>query len=183
MTIPDNQKDALIRLARQAVESQVLGSAPPAPPQPLQGVFAEQRGCFVTLTNGARLRGCIGTFHPRGPLGETIVEMGRAAARDPRFVYDPIEPAELDQLRVEISVLSELERTTEPEKLTIGEHGIYVVCGGQAGCFLPEVATDQGWDAREFLSQCCAGKGGLPSDAWKDPSTEVYLFTSEKFGG
>jgi AMMECR1 domain-containing protein len=53
--------------------------------------------------------------------------------------------------------------------------------GGQSGCFLPEVATDQGWGVEEFLSYCCAHKAGLPADAWKQPGTDVYLFTSEKF--
>jgi AMMECR1 domain-containing protein len=53
--------------------------------------------------------------------------------------------------------------------------------GGRSGCFLPEVATDQGWDAAEFLSQCCQGKAGLPPDAWRQPGTKVFLFTSEKF--
>ncbi len=63
----------------------------------------------------------------------------------------------------------------------IGEHGIYVVRGPYSGCFLPEVATDQGWDAEQFLTQCCTGKAGLPPDAWRDKDTKVYLFTSEKF--
>jgi uncharacterized protein (TIGR00296 family) len=110
-----------------------------------------------------------------------VVEMGRAAARDPRFFMDRIAPAELDQLTVTVSVLSPLEETTEPEKLELGVHGIYIVSGGRSGCFLPEVATDMGWSVEEFLSHCCQSKAGLPPDAWKDPGTKVYLFTSEKF--
>ena len=87
-----------------------------------------------------------------------IVEMGQAAAHDPRFPHDPITPAELSQLTVEVSVLSPLEETAEPEKLQIGTHGIYIVSEMGAGCFLPEVATDMGWGAEEFLSHCCQGK-------------------------
>jgi AmmeMemoRadiSam system protein A len=108
---------------------------------------------------------------------------GRAAARDPRFTLDPITPDELDELTVEISVLSPLEPTDEPEKLNVGEHGIYIVSGRRAGCFLPEVATQMGWSPEQFLSQCCASKAGLPGDAWRHPDTTVYLFTSEKFSG
>ena len=110
-----------------------------------------------------------------------IVEMGKAAARDPRFPHDPITPSELSQLTVEVSVLSPLEETAEPEKLKVGTHGIYIVSAMGTGCFLPEVATDMGWDAEEFLSQCCLSKAGLPADAWRRPDTKVYLFTSEKF--
>jgi uncharacterized protein (TIGR00296 family) len=84
-------------------------------------------------------------------------------------------------LKIEVSVLSLLVETDEPLKLEIGKHGIYIIKGHWAGCFLPEVATDMGWTAEEFLSQCCAGKAGLPSDAWQQDGTKVFLFTSEKF--
>ncbi len=55
----------------------------------------------------------------------------------------------------------------------------YVVRGGQSGCFLPEVATDQGWEAVEFLTHCCAGKAHLPSDAWRYPDTKVFEIYAE----
>ncbi|MBN2293543.1 MAG: AMMECR1 domain-containing protein, partial [Pirellulales bacterium] len=63
----------------------------------------------------------------------------------------------------------------------LGTHGIYITHGNRSGCFLPEVATDQGWNTEEFLGFCCSHKAGLPHDAWKDPATKVYLFTSHKF--
>ncbi len=181
MAISADDRARLVALARAAVEAAVTRGAKPAVEDP-SGILGEQRGCFVTLTNAGRLRGCIGTFTPQLPLGEQIVEMGIAAAvEDPRFWSDRITPAELEHLSIEVSVLSPLTETDEPEKLEIGTHGIYVVHGGRSGCFLPEVATDQGWDAEEFLTYCCASKAGLPGDAWKQAGTKVYLFTSEKF--
>ena len=180
MTISAEDRAELVSLARGAVEAAVCGNSPPASGR-LDGVLTEQRGCFVTLTNRGKLRGCIGTFRPTAPLGKMIVEMGQAAARDPRFPHDPITPAELSELAVEVSVLSGLEETAEPKQLEIGTHGIYIISPMGAGCFLPEVATDMGWDAEEFLCQCCQGKAGLPADAWRSPETKVYLFTSEKF--
>ena len=180
MAISDEDRAKLIAIARDGVRAQVGGSAPP-PQEPPRGVLAQKRGCFVTLTNGGRLRGCIGTFMPDRPLAQMVLIMGRQAAQDPRFVHNPITPAELESLHLEVSVLSPLEPTTEPGKLQVGTHGIYIMRGGRSGCFLPEVATDQGWDATEFLSQCCAGKAGLPADAWRQPDTKVSLFTSEKF--
>lgn len=180
MTLSAPQRATLVSLAREAVAAAVRGLPAPRAPQP-QGVLAQRRGCFVTLTNHGRLRGCIGTFQPDGILAELVVAMGRAAANDPRFVYQPITTAELPSLTVEVSVLSPLELTREPEKLQIGTHGIYIVRGARAGCFLPEVATDMNWDAPTFLDECCAGKAGLPAGAWRDPATKVYLFTSEKF--
>lgn len=180
MAIDAQDRKELISLARKAVESTVLRQNPPVPAN-TAGLFGQVRGCFVTLTNHGELRGCIGTFQPEEPLGETIVEMARAAARDPRFTMNPITPAELPELTIEISVLSPLEPTREPEKLEVGRHGIYVVKGYRSGCFLPEVATDQGWDAIQFLRYCCSHKAGLSPDAWRDPDATVYLFTSEKF--
>ena len=178
--VTEQDKKTLLELARTGLRARVLREALPQPPGG-EGVLGARRGCFVTLTNAGQLRGCIGTFMPRQPLAQQIVEMGEAAAQDPRFAMNPITPDELDDITVEVSVLSPLETTDEPEKLTPGVHGIYVVQGGRAGCFLPEVATDQGWGADEFLSYCCAHKAGLAPDAWRQPGTQVYLFTSEKF--
>ena len=190
MAIPEAERKELLRLARAAVAAEVarrampfgpgLTAEGPALPEPA-GVLGEKRGCFVTLTNAGRLRGCIGTFHPQVPLAAQVVEMGRAAARDYRFAYEPITPAELPALTVQVSVLSELTPIADPLDIELGVHGIYIIRGGSAGCFLPEVATETGWSKEEFLSHCCAGKAGMSADAWKDPKTKVLVFTSEKF--
>ena len=180
MSLNAEERAKLVGLARQAVEAEASSLTPPSPAD-LCGVLGEKRGCFVTLTNKGRLRGCIGTFQPRLPLAEQICEMGAAAARDPRFVMDPVTSREFGELAIEVSVLSPLAPTNQPEKLEIGKHGIYVVRGSQAGCFLPEVATDMGWSAEQFLDHCCTGKAGLPAGAWRQSDTQVYLFTSEKF--
>ncbi|MBS3734635.1 MAG: AmmeMemoRadiSam system protein A [Phycisphaerae bacterium] len=181
MPIPPEERETLLTLARQAVAAAVTGQAPPRPDQ-TAGVLAETRGCFVTLHSGATLRGCIGTFTPSEPLGETIVKMAVAAAtQDPRFVGNRIMPDELDDVSVELSVLSPLEPTGEPLKdVVAGTHGIYVKRGWQSGCFLPEVAIEMGWDVEQFLDHCCASKAGLPPGAWREPDTQVFRFTTEK---
>ncbi len=184
MTISAEERTSLVSLARQAVAAQVTGQPRPGSPSP-DGLLGEKRGCFVTLTNAGQLRGCIGTFQPDLALGEMIIEMGMSAAgHDSRFFSNPITAGELDHLHIEVSVLSPLVKTDDPLALEIGTHGIYVVgSGGRSGCFLPEVATDQGWDVRQFLDHCCTGKAGMPQGAWSRSDTTVYLFTSEKFGG
>jgi uncharacterized protein (TIGR00296 family) len=97
-------------------------------------------------------------------------------------VYDPIAPGELDRLNIHISVLSELAPIADPLDIELGVHGIYIIRGHAAGCFLPEVATETGWSKEEFLSQCCAGKAGMSPDAWRQQGTQVLVFTSERFG-
>ncbi len=180
MAISEKDRAELLRLARQSVQAAVTGGPRPRPER-LEGVLGERRGCFVTLTNRGRLRGCIGTFHPDKPLAEQVVEMAAAAADDPRFVFDRIRPEELKELTVQVSVLSELQPIDDPLDIELGVHGIYVVRGPAAGCFLPEVATETGWSKEEFLSNCCAGKAGMSPDAWRDGSAKVYVFTTEKF--
>jgi len=182
MPLSEQEKAELLTLARRGVEAAVRGERLPEPEDP-SGVLTEERGCFVTLRTSGRLRGCIGTFRPDRPLGEMIVQMAAAAAtQDPRFTHDRITSDELPEVSVHVSVLSPLTPTDEPEKLVLGKHGIYITRGFQGGCFLPEVATETGWSVEEFLDQCCTGKAGLPPGAWRDPETEVYLFTSEKTG-
>ncbi|MBN2582097.1 MAG: AmmeMemoRadiSam system protein A [Planctomycetes bacterium] len=173
------QRQALMRIARQSVEAAVGGQRPQRvtmdDPQ-----LAEHCGAFVTFKTRGRLRGCIGQFIADRPLYEVVQKMAIAAAtEDPRFLDDRIQPGEVAALEIEISVLSPLKRTSDPLSLELGKHGIYVRKGYRAGCFLPQVATETGWSKEEFLSQCCGGKAGLAPDAWRDPATEVYLFTAE----
>lgn len=173
----DSVKRRLVDLARRTICAQV--QAEPAPAIDDDWPALEHAGAFVTLRTGKRLRGCIGTFHPLGSLPETIREMACEACHDPRFVDCPICSEDLPDLRIDISVLSPMERTFDPCSLEVGKHGIYIRRGQQSGCFLPQVATEMRWDAETFLSQCCSGKARLPAYAWQDRDTEVFLFTSE----
>lgn len=178
----ETQKRELLRIARDSVHAAVMGKAVAKPSSDDPDLTAPC-GCFVTLKNHGRLRGCLGQFTSDGPLVELVAEMAKASATsDPRFVGDPITPGELDELDVEISVLSPLKKVDDPLSLRLGTDGIYIKRGGSSGCFLPQVATETGWTQEQFLSYCCSHKAGLADDAWKDPKTEVFLFTADVFG-
>jgi len=172
----------LLKVARDTVNACLTGKPLPKPESDDPQLNAHC-GCFVTLKNQDRLRGCIGQFTSDSPLLELVVNMAKASATgDPRFFDDPVSADELEQLDIEISVLSPLKQTDDPLSLRLGVDGIYIKKGFAAGCFLPQVATETGWSKEEFLSYCCAHKAGLPANAWKDPKTKVYLFTAEVFG-
>ncbi len=178
----DVQKQILLKVARDTVEA-VIRREPAETPQSDDPELNAPCGCFVTLKNQGRLRGCIGNFTSEGPLIELVADMAKASATgDPRFFADPITAGELGRLDVEISVLSPLQRTDEPLSLRLGVDGIYIKKGHASGCFLPQVATETGWSKEEFLSYCCAHKAGLAADAWRNPETEVNLFTADVFG-
>ncbi|MCH8241919.1 MAG: AmmeMemoRadiSam system protein A, partial [Planctomycetes bacterium] len=143
---------------------------------------AEFGGAFVTLKLRRRLRGCMGTFRPLGDLSQTIDRVARmSAGEDPRFAKQRIRPDDLDEIEIEVSILSPAERTDRPADLTVGRHGILIRRGAASGCFLPQVATERGWSAEEFLSNCCTMKADLPADAWRKPDTSVWLFTAQVF--
>ncbi|MDB5901318.1 MAG: hypothetical protein JWM26_196, partial [Betaproteobacteria bacterium] len=95
----------LLPLARAAIARE-LGrpSEPIDQPQWLR----EPGASFITLRQGERLRGCIGSLKAHRPLGEDVEANAVAAAfRDPRF--KPLTPEELDATRIEVSLLSALE--------------------------------------------------------------------------
>ncbi|MHC4265190.1 MAG: AmmeMemoRadiSam system protein A [Planctomycetota bacterium] len=176
------QKQTLLKMAKDTVAAVIKGQKISTPESDDLELNANC-GCFVTLKNHEQLRGCIGQFISDKPLIELITDMAKASASgDPRFLDNPITEEELNELDIEISVLSPLQKTDDPLSLRLGVDGIYIKSGYASGCFLPQVATEAGWDKKEFLSYCCAHKAGLPADAWKDPETEVYLFTAEVFG-
>lgn len=178
----EQQKKTLLKVARDTVEAVIRRKSRPKP-QSDDAELNAPCGCFVTLKNRGRLRGCIGQFTSDSPLIELVAEMANASATgDPRFFGNPITARELEKLDIEISVLSPLQKTDDPLSLRLGIDGIYIRRGRASGCFLPQVATETGWGKEEFLSYCCAHKAGLAPDAWKDPNTEVYLFTAEAFG-
>ena len=139
----------------------------------------ENRGAFVTITKKGQLRGCIGYIEGRGPLHKTIEEMAEAAAfRDPRF--SPVGEKELPDLEYEISVLTPLRRITDVGEIEVGKHGIYIKRGWNSGLLLPQVATEYAWDRQTFLEHTCQ-KAGLPTNAWKDKTAEIYIFSADIF--
>ncbi len=178
----DAQKHTLLKLSWETVTALVTGG--PIPESDSDDAELNSHcGCFVTIKNKGRLRGCIGQFVSDRPLIELVGEMAKSSTTgDPRFYNDMITASELDDLNIEISVLSPLCHTDNPLSLRLGVDGIYIKKGGASGCFLPQVATETGWSKEEFLSYCCEHKAGLAPDAWRDKKTEVYLFTAEVFG-
>ncbi|MBD3288494.1 AmmeMemoRadiSam system protein A [candidate division KSB1 bacterium] len=171
-------KRNLLSLAREAIQCGVERK-PLNPAKYDSPIMNEKRGAFVTLTKRGALRGCIGYIIPVKPLAVTIQEMaGAAAFRDPRF--SPVKKEEIDELEIEISVLTPLKEISDINEIEVGKHGLLVECAGCSGLLLPQVATEYGWDRETFLEHTCK-KAGLPDGAWKDPSTKIKIFSAEIF--
>jgi AmmeMemoRadiSam system protein A len=177
-SVLEEERKALLSAARESIESALEQRSPQWADTPPS--LTIPRGAFVTLSEGKRLRGCIGRLTPSGPLMDTVRSMARAAAfEDPRF--PAVTRDEWPSVSIEISVLGPMERLSSTDEIVIGQHGLYIVQGFRAGVLLPQVATEWGWNRDEFLIQVCH-KAGLPSGAWKEPSTELYRFEAAVFG-
>jgi len=175
----EEPKQKLLDIAHRSVEAAVSGRRLPKVTETDPELTGKQ-GAFVTLKTHGNLRGCIGRFISEIPLCKLVAEMAQASAtEDSRFFGNQLQPSELPDLHIDISVLSPLEKTDDPLSIELGVHGIYIKRGFASGCFLPQVATETGWSKEEFLGNCCSHKAGLAADAWRDPETEVFTFTAE----
>ena len=130
-------------------------------------------GAFVSLHKQGRLRGCIGHFGEDTPLHEIVAEMARAAAfEDPRFM--PVKRDELDDLDIEISVLTPMRRIQSLDEFQLHKHGIYIRKGYRSGTYLPQVADEVNWTKEEFVAHCSQDKAGLGWDGWRGAELYVY---------
>ena len=174
-SLSDTDRKSILELARQAVAEAVCERRL-LPQLPQSEVFNHCCGVFVTLHVKHKLRGCIGVIEAKDPLAETIVRCAFSAAlEDPRF--NPMQPEELLDLEVEVSLLSPLQ-PIRPEEIEIGKHGLLIEQGIRRGLLLPQVAIEHNLDRERFLRETCY-KARLPIDAWKSPRTRVYGFTCE----
>jgi AmmeMemoRadiSam system protein A len=142
------------------------------------GVLDDHRAAFVSIHKHGELRGCLGRLDTRWPLSRLIVHLAQEVALgDPRFT--PVQPAELEALHLELSILAPERQIRDLSEIVIGRHGLIVESGNARGLLLPQVAVEYGWDARTFVEHTCV-KAGLPRDTWRQ--ADVYAFEAEVFG-
>jgi uncharacterized protein (TIGR00296 family) len=150
--------------------------------------FSTNLGCFVTLKNDddeKSLRGCIGfpepTFQLRKALPDAAIS---AATRDPRF--PAVKGSELAKLLLEVSLLTKpaILTTSNPSELPklvkIGRDGLIMKWTYGSGLLLPQVATEYGWSAEDFLCNLSV-KAGAPPDQWLVPGTQIFVFRAQVF--
>jgi uncharacterized protein (TIGR00296 family) len=180
-----SEGETAVHLARKAIQ-ECLTNGRKIQPENLPDVFKEKRGVFVTLNTKKErkeLRGCIGRPYPVLPLGEAIILSAiNAAQEDPRFY--PVKPDEVDDLFIEITILTVPKRIKGkpreiPGNIVIGRDGLIVSTNLCSGLLLPQVAVEHGFDSTEFLCQTCI-KAGLLPDAWLE-GAEVYSFEGQIF--
>ncbi len=182
--LSDTEGQSAVQLARDAIELYLrTGEMMDGSEIQLPDIFDEIRGVFVTLTKGHDLRGCIGHPYADSSLRHAVTDSALSAAlRDPRF--PPVRKEELDEITVEVTILTKPELVDAapkdlPSSIKIGRHGLIVKSGYRQGLLLPQVAPENNFDEIEFLNHTCI-KAGLPHDAWVT-GAEVYAFEGQIF--
>jgi MEMO1 family protein len=172
------EKAELLKLARRTIECGLSGDS--FPEYTGSSTKLTRKGAaFVTLWKEGELRGCVGYTEAIYPLWETVALVASGAAfRDPRF--PGVMKGELKDIRIEVSVLSELRPIKSVDEIIVGTHGVVIRKGGNSGLFLPEVPVQQGWNREEYLENLCR-KADLPPGSWKEKDARLYIFTTEAF--
>ena len=179
------ERRAMLELARRTLTEVVASNRVPAVDvAAFPASLREKKGCFVTLTEGGQLRGCIGHILPQAPLCRAVAENAfNAAMRDTRFT--PVKPDELDRIDIEISVLTvpqPLEFKSPEEllaRLVPYRDGVVLQLGGSGATYLPQV-WEQIPDKEAFLSHL-SEKAGCPPEQWRGPGTKVSTYRVEAF--
>jgi hypothetical protein len=178
-SLSDEEKKILKDIALTSIKDSLNGKPIAQPILNSQfPILNAKCGAFVSLHKRGRLRGCIGHFGEDVPLYEIVAEMARAAAfEDPRFM--PVTKDELNDIDIEISVLTPMRRIESLDEFQLHKHGIYIRKGYRSGTFLPQVADEVNWTKEEFVGHCAQDKAGIGWDGWRD--AELYVYESIVF--
>lgn len=172
-------KDQLLKIARTTIEQYLKhGNTIFIKESELSSSLMSPCGAFVTLHNKGELRGCIGRFTSPDALYKVIQKMAiSSATQDSRF--PKVELKELNEIDIEISVLTPLHKIDSIDEIKMGIHGIYIKKDFSSGTFLPQVAVETGWTKEEFLGYCSKNKVGIGWDGWKN--AEIYIYEAIVF--
>lgn len=179
------EEQTLLKLARYVLNHFVTDGVTDFPDSQLTGfritpALQQKLGVFVTLQEHGALRGCIGNIIGIRPLYQGVIENAQnAAAHDPRFRR--VAPEELEQIEIEISVMSPLEPVKSLDEILVGRDGLVLKKGFHSGVFLPQVPVEWNWDKTTYLEQLGL-KAGLSRNAYQDTQTELLKFSAQVFG-
>ena len=185
MKLSPQQKTYLLNLARKTISDYFDKSEKTqVNPGEIDKEITKPAATFVTLTKFGELRSCIGNLIAKKPLHQDVINNALLASfSDNRFPQ--LRERELKDIKIEISILSEPvpykydDIDSLLEQIKPKEHGVIIQNGFNQATYLPQVWDDLK-DKVEFLESLCV-KAGLPTEAWKEKTTEIFYYTVEHF--
>lgn len=183
--LTDHEKRILLKIAREAIKSRLEGrTIPDLSLEDLPETLREEGACFVTLTRGGQLRGCVGTLQAEKPLA-LDVQLRAVAAAFHDFRFPRLKIEEFPEIEIEISYLTQPEPLDYRDgedllaRLEPGKDGLVLSDGSRRATFLPQV-WEKLPEPAQFLSHLCI-KMGLPEDAWRQQALEAQVYRVEEF--
>jgi AmmeMemoRadiSam system protein A len=170
--------DKYVELAKNTIANFVkTGKINIVPVGMPEEMLEQKAGVFVSvhIKSDHSLRGCIGTFQPtkKNIALEIISNAISAATRDPRF--DPLTAKELDDLEINVDVLTSPMPVYDIKLLNAKKFGVIVKTDdGRAGLLLPDL---EGVKTPERQIDICCQKGGINP---KEDTISLYKFTVER---
>ncbi|MEJ2246843.1 MAG: AmmeMemoRadiSam system protein B [Acidobacteriota bacterium] len=175
--LEDSEKRALLTFARKTLRQYLTSQTVPLA-RNFPARLSFKQGVFVTLKSRGLLRGCIGNILPKDELCKSVGTIAlQAALNDPRF--PPVAAKELDDLEIEISLLTPLKSISDPDQIVVGQDGVLLTKEGKSAVFLPQVAPENNWNRTQMLDNLCT-KALLPSGCWKQ-NARLETFQAEVF--
>lgn len=173
----EDQKE-LLKIARDSIKEYLSSGTLARPPLSRLPRLNLPAAAFVTLWKKGELRGCVGHTSPQETLVESVARNAvGSAVEDKRF--KPLTAAELEQVKIEVEVLSAARPVTGAKEVKPGD-GVILQQGAAAGVFLPQV-WEKLPDKEAFLAELCSQKAGLPRDCYTDSATRFKVFAAVSF--
>jgi len=180
--LSEQDKKQLLILARQSILYALQNRRFPQPSElsaTISDAMSRPQAAFVTLWKRSQLRGCIGDVYPQRPLYKSVLFNAiRASLSDRRFL--PVTEDEFKDITIEISMLTVPRSIDSVDEIRVGIDGVVLSKDGRSALYLPQVATEQGWNLEQTLTNL-SQKAGLPADAWKEGAS-FQVFQAVVFG-
>jgi AmmeMemoRadiSam system protein A len=183
--VPPEDGRLLVQVAEDAIRAVLEGRRWEPDPADFPASLRRPAPCFVTLRDGSRLLGCIGTLDATRPLVAVAADRAQQAAfADPRF--PPITAEEFTRAAVEVSVLGPCDPVDASSLADLvhalhpGVDGVVVSTPGHRATFLPDVWV-QLPDPDDFLAALWR-KAGIRPGTWP-PGVRVCAYRTQAFVG
>jgi hypothetical protein len=181
-TLTSSDKKILLSFARETIARLFLTDTTPLA-RNFNAALRQPMGAFVTLKKKGELRGCIGRIIGDEPLGKIVGTMAiQAAFNDARF--NPLTADELNDIEIEISVLTPMKPVAGAADIVVGRDGVLLDKDNHHAVFLPQVPTEQKWNREQMLDNLCR-KAGLETGCWRKAAKfstfQAIVFSESEF--
>lgn len=104
--------------------------------------YRQRHGVFVTLSYKGKTRACWGSVFPQYDSLAKATVYATLGALTKEYRYKPVSPAEINRLKVQVTVIKDIEAVDDIRQVSPFRDGVMVRSGGKSGVILPGEASD-----------------------------------------